>query len=169
MFYLATLTLISLVLNGLDVRLPFRFGSVEGGNAVRPAIYYIVEDIVAVDGFGGIEYRQAFMNRYESSQPFRRMIWNLSVVWMIAFYIFAVVFTIFVFRLPKSAVYAVGWAGPFPLGGVMAFCTILYVQSCLKEERRLKENDADCHQTSTQRRLSETVSQNERTPLLGSI
>lgn len=166
MFYLATLTLISLILNGLSVKLPFQFGSVGKGNVVRPAIYYIVEDVVAVDGFGGIEYREAFMGRYESSMIFRNMIWSLSVVWTTAFYLFAVVFGVLVFRLPTAAVYAVGWAGPFPLGGLMAMGTIFYVQSTLKEERRVKEGNEDVEPASRQH--GSTMSQDERTPLLSS-
>lgn len=166
MFYLATLTLLSLILNGLHVKLPFRFGSVESGNVVRPAIYYIVEDVVAVDGFGGFEYREAFMRRYESSPLFRKMIWRLSVVWMVAFYLFAAVFTALVFHLPKAAVYAVGWAGPFPLGALMALWTIFYVQSSLKEERRLQKSNEDVEPASRQHVSSVGTSQDERTPLL---
>ncbi|TVY32238.1 hypothetical protein LSUB1_G007724 [Lachnellula subtilissima] len=79
MFFLATLTLLSLLLHHLALPLPFRFGSLEPGNALRPAVYYIVEDVVAVDGNGGAEYRQAWTQRYASSAVFRRMIWTLSV------------------------------------------------------------------------------------------
>ncbi|KAE8444081.1 hypothetical protein EG329_000863 [Mollisiaceae sp. DMI_Dod_QoI] len=139
MFFLATLTLLSLTLNGLEIKLPFRFGSVEKGNVVRPAIYYIVEDVVAVDGNGGIEYREAWTRRYENSEVFRKMILELSVVWMLAFYVFAAVFTVLVFWLPKEAVYAVGWAGPFPLVGLMAVWTIFYVKAMLREEETIED------------------------------
>lgn len=168
MFYLATLTLLSLVLNGLNVKLPFRFGSVDSGNVLRPAIYYIVEDVVAVDGSGGIEYRNAFMGRYESSQIFRKMIWTLSVVWMLAFYIFAVIFSILIFRLPRSVVYAVGWAGPFPLGGLMALWTTFYVRSSLKEERKVKEMDEEDY-GHVNRVPALRQDQDESTPLLDDI
>jgi hypothetical protein len=147
MYVVATLTLLSLALNWLGWKLPFRFGSVDAGNVVRPAIYYIVEDVVAVDGGGGVEYREAFVARYDSSPIFRGMIWNLSVVWMLWFYVFAVLFTVLVFTLPKMTVYAVGWAGPFPLAGALAIWTIFFVKSELQRER--KEPVAD-----------------ERTPLL---
>jgi len=64
------------------------------------------------------------------------MIWDLSVMWMLYFYVFAVLFTVLVFTLPKAAVYAVGWAGPFPLAGLMAIWTIFYVKSELRKERK---------------------------------
>jgi hypothetical protein len=165
MFFLATLTLLSLILNGLRVKLPFRFGSVDAGNVLRPAIYYIVEDVVAVDGNGGMEYREAFTARYESSPIFQKMIWTLSVVWMVAFFILAGVFAALVFRLPKTAVYAVGWAGPFPLAGFMAVWTIFYVKSVLKGEKAAKDEDENEPVNGHHGRGSRP-SEDERAPLL---
>jgi hypothetical protein len=168
MYFLATLTLLSLILNGLRVKLPFRFGSLDAGSVVRPAIYYIVEDVVAVDGNGGIEYREAFTARYESSPIFQKMIWRLSVAWMVLFYIFAGLFTALVFRLPMAAVYAVGWASPFPLAGFMAVLTIFYVKSILKEERDAKEGDESRESINGQHTRASGTSDDETTPLLGS-
>lgn len=142
MAYVATLTLLSLVLNALGVRLPFRFGSADAGGDVKPAVYYIVEDVVAVDGNGGVEYRAAWTARYESSAAFRGMIWTLSVVWMVAFYLLAALVGALVMRvLPRDAVYAVGWAGPFPVAGMMAAMTIWYVKRCLRRERKEEEEE----------------------------
>ena len=141
MYLVATLTLLSLILNALKFKLPFRFGSLEAGNVLRPAVYYIVDDVVAVDGGGGIEYRKAFIARYDSSAIFQRIIWDVSVVWMLYFYVFAILFTVLVFTLPKAAVYAVGWAGPFPLAGLMAIWTTFYVKFQLQRERQQLPED----------------------------
>jgi hypothetical protein len=135
MTVVATLTLLSLALNLTAWPLPFRFGSQDPGTVLRPAVYYIVEDVVAVDGGGGIEYREAFCARYESSAVFRRMLFEVSVVWMVAFYVLAGVVTVLVFELPVAAVYAVGWAGPFPLVGLVAVWTTFHVKARLREER----------------------------------
>jgi hypothetical protein len=159
MFFLATLTALSLILNGLNIKLPFRFGSLDAGNVLRPAVYYIVEDVVAVDGNGGIEYREAFTARYNGSPIFRQMIWTLSVLWMVAFYIFSIVFAILVFQLPMAAVYAVGWAGPFPLGGLMAVWTIFYVRFVLEEEENAEVGKSQDGRTPRR--------DDERAPLLG--
>lgn len=134
MFLVATLTLLSLLFNWLEIKIPFRFGSVDKNNIIRPSIFYIVEDIVAVDGEGGIQYRQAFNQRYEESHIFRTMIWKLSVAWMVGFYVLAIFFTILVIKLPVVAVYAVGWAAPFPVAGVMAVATIWFVKGELRRE-----------------------------------
>jgi hypothetical protein len=156
MFFLATLTLLSLLLNFLDIKLPFRFGSVEAGNALRPAVYYIVEDVVAVDGNGGMEYREAFGERYDFSPVFRSMIRNLSIVWMAAFFLLAGLFAVLAFVLPKAAVYAVGWAGPFPLAGLLAVWTIFCVKSQLRREREIEGEHL----------INVAPLEDERTPLL---
>lgn len=161
MFFLATLTAVSLILNGLEVRLPFRFGSMDAGCVVRPAIFYIVEDVVAVDGNGAVEYREAFGARYESSEMFQGMIWTLSVVWMASFYILAAVFTALTFVLPATATYAVGWAGPFPLAGLLAIWTIHYVKSSLRKEGKTEATGNHGNGGS-----ATMPQENERTPLL---
>jgi hypothetical protein len=154
MYMLSTLTLLSLVGNGLGIKLPFRFGSSDPGTVIRPAIFYIVEDVVAVDGNGGIEYREAFNARYENSELFRTMIWNLSVCWMLAFFVLGVVVTVLVLLLPVVSVYAVGWAAPFPIAGLMVLATIFYVKSVLQLE--VKEEDERAERLGT----------DENTPLL---
>ncbi|KAE9367709.1 hypothetical protein N431DRAFT_429026 [Stipitochalara longipes BDJ] len=153
MYMLSTLTLLSLIGNALKIKLPFRFGSSEPGTVIRPAIFYIVEDVVAVDGNGGIEYREAFNARYESSEIFQNMIWNLSVCWMLAFYVMGAVITVLVLVLPVASVYAVGWAGPFPVAGLMVVVTIFYVKSVLRLEGKEEHGD-------------ERVGDDERAPLL---
>jgi hypothetical protein len=167
MFLVATLTLLSLLLNWLEIKLPFRFGSLDRGNVLRPAIFYIVEDVVSVDGEGGMEYRKAFGARYEESHTFRSMIWKLSVVWMVAFYAMAVLFTVLCLALPVAAVYAVGWAAPFPLAGLLAVGTIFYVKRELRKERNEEEEYGEDGE-SLQDESPDAPLHNERTPLLSS-
>lgn len=162
MYFLASLTALSLLLNALGVTLPFRFGSMDAGTVVRPTIYYIVEDVVAVDGNGGMKYREAFGARYDSSPVFRNMIRTLSVVWCLAFFALAAWFTVLVFTLPVVAVYCVGWAGPFPLAGMLALWTIYYVKACLREE--IKLDNGGINATGG----AQGQNQDERTALLSS-
>jgi hypothetical protein len=141
MLLLAILLLISLVLNVLDVKAPFRLGSTGRGEAeVRPAIFYVVEDVVAVDGNGGEKYRTAFNERYASSLVFREMLFRLSVAWMLVLFIAGACLTAMIWTMSgrgtDSQMIALGisWAGPFALGGVLAWSTIIYVQACLRME-----------------------------------
>jgi hypothetical protein len=159
MFILATLTLLSLILNWTGIELSFRLGSIEKAKPVNPALYYIISDVVAVDGNGGLAYRQALSERYGSSQVFRNMIWTLSVVWMVSFYILAGICAGLVWVLPVAAVYAVGWAGPFPVAGVLAGWTIWYVRGVLRVEGREEEG----------RQGRNGGGEGERAPLLGNM
>lgn len=122
---------------------------------------------MAVDGNGGIAYREAFTARYDGSPIFQKMIWTLSVAWMVAFYVFAGIFTALSFKLPKAAVYAVGWAGPFPLAGFMAVLTIFYVKSMLKVERDAEDRAENHESINGQHRQALAPSEDERAPLLG--
>lgn len=167
MFLVATLTFLSLALNWLEIRIPFRFGSVDKGNILRPAIFYIVEDVVAVDGEGGMEYRQAFNSRYEESRIFREMIWKLSVAWMMGFYLLTILVAILVMKLPVAAVYAVGWAAPFPIAGLMAMATIYFVKGELRREREEEEYDGVDGERLEDESPDAPLLNNERTPLLG--
>lgn len=140
---LATLLLLSLALNTFGIKTPIRLGSSGKGDAeVRPAIFYVVEDVVAVDGNGGAEYRTAWNARYADSKIFRSMIYNLSVVWMLVFYAAGTGLTVLIWVLGEKGADAqmvalgMAWAGPFILGGLLAWGTILYVQRCLRMERK---------------------------------
>ncbi|KAK6442364.1 hypothetical protein LTR95_001410 [Oleoguttula sp. CCFEE 5521] len=113
---------------------PFRLSSVPKGAQVRPGIYSIIEDVVAVDGSGGTDFREALNKRYEASHIFRAMLRRLGLFWSLGAQGFAVVCTILVFTLQKDGAYAVGWAAPFIWAGVWTLLTIWYVKKMLKVE-----------------------------------
>ena len=117
--------------------------AVGGGDGTsKVGVILLLDGVAAVDGNGGIEYREAFNARYEGSEVFRNMIWNLSVCWMLAFYVLGAVVIVLVLELPVASVYAVGWAGPFPVAGLMVVTTIFYVKSVLRLEGK-EENGGD--------------------------
>ncbi|KAL4246813.1 hypothetical protein ABKN59_008036 [Abortiporus biennis] len=65
-------------------RLPVRISSFQPGHLLPPLTYTLVEDIVAVDGGGGLEFRQAWRHRYEESRVMRKLLRDLSLVWGIS-------------------------------------------------------------------------------------
>lgn len=67
---------------GLGFRTPFRISSLPRGVAMRPGIYTIIEDIIAVDTGSGRLYREALDARYEASPLFRRMLYQLNLFWV---------------------------------------------------------------------------------------
>jgi len=62
---------------------PFRISSVPKGDLMRPAIYPLLEDIIAVDGKGGTRFRERLDQRYKASPPFRGMLHRVTILWAI--------------------------------------------------------------------------------------
>lgn len=144
---LGSILLLSLILNGLEVLAPFRLGSTGRHEAsVRPAIFYVVEDIVAVDGGGGAEYRVAWNARYASSKVFREMIFTLSITWMVGFFVVGGGLVGMIWGVEGGedvmmAVLGVCWGLPFLLGAVGAWRTVGFVKGCLRREGDEEEGE----------------------------
>ena len=68
-------------LSAMHVRAPFRFSSIGKGELLKPAVYVIAEDVVAVDAKQGDVFRSQWKGRYESSQPFRNLLTQLDLLW----------------------------------------------------------------------------------------
>lgn len=114
---------------------PFRLSSIPKGAQLRPCVYTIIEDVCAVDGSGGTDFREALNRRYEASHVFRTMLRRLGVFWAAGAEGMAVVCTILIFTVSENAAYAIGWSVPFGWAGVWTVCTIYYVKGELKREK----------------------------------
>lgn len=127
----------------LHITSPIRMSSLPAGAPLRPGIYSIIEDVVAVDGSGGTAYRERLNARYDASHIFRQMLHRLTLFWAIGAEVMAVVMTILIFTLEKDAAYTVGWSVPFIWAGVWALGTLWYVKKDLKLERERWGNEID--------------------------
>jgi hypothetical protein len=89
---------------------PFRISSTHKGEAVRPGIYYIVEDIVAVNSGGGRPFREGLAARYKASPIFRKMIRDQSLFWSIPGLLVAAACTVVVVinEVPEPVSYGIG-------------------------------------------------------------
>ena len=65
-----------------EVPAPFRISSIPKGSPMRPALYPLLEDIVAVDGKGGSKFRDRLDQRYKASPPFRAMLHRVTMLWV---------------------------------------------------------------------------------------
>lgn len=119
----------------MKIRSPLRISSMPKGTELRPGIYNIIEDIVAVDGSGGTAFRERLNARYEASHIFRQMLHRLTLFWAIGAEAMAVLTTILVFTLSDDAAYTVGWSAPFVWAGIWTLGTIWYVKKDLKLEQ----------------------------------
>jgi len=122
------------ILRVLGVRAPCRISSLPIGAPLRPGIYAYIEDIVAVDGSGGTEFRQRLNLRYQASKGFREMLHRLTLFWAIGAIGIAIVTAAIVFTIQRDAAYVVGWTLPFLWAAIWTAITIPWVQHCLKQE-----------------------------------
>lgn len=119
-----------------QVPAPCRISSIPKGAQLRPGIYNLIEDVVAVDGSGGTAYREALNKRYEASHVFRAMLRRMGIFWAIGAEGMAVVTTVLVFTIQHEAAYCVGWSAPFVWAGVWTLITYFYVKKKLREEKK---------------------------------
>ncbi|KAK3718848.1 hypothetical protein LTR37_004764 [Vermiconidia calcicola] len=135
-FVFGTELMIVDILRYFEVPAPCRMSSIPKGAQLRPGIYSIIEDICAVDGSGGTEFRENLNRRYEASHMFRSMLRRLGEFWAFGAQATAVVTTILVYTLGEDAAYVVGWSLPFVWAGFATWFTIWYVRRKLGQEKK---------------------------------
>ncbi|CAJ2506464.1 Uu.00g005940.m01.CDS01 [Anthostomella pinea] len=138
LYVFGTLLLVIDVCRYFHVPAPVRLSSVPRGSQLRPGIYPLIEDICAVDGSGGTDFRIALDKRYEASHVFRTMLRRLGIFWAVGSEGCAVMMTILIFSLNNTDIaYAIGWGVPFVWAGIWAAATTWYVSRELKKEETL--------------------------------
>jgi hypothetical protein len=96
---------------------PFRISSTPKGEPVWPGIYYIVEDIIAVNARGGRPFREGMASRYRASPVFRKMLRDLSWFWAIGGLVMAAACTVVVVidPVPEAVAYGIGTYSLLPV------------------------------------------------------
>ena len=89
------------------LKAPVRMSSLPRGSSLRPGIYAFIEDVVAVDGSGGTEFRQRLNLRYQASKRFRQMLHRLTLFWALGALAIASATTVVIFTVEKDAAYVV--------------------------------------------------------------
>jgi len=123
---------------------PFRISSTAKGEKVLPGIYYIAEDIVAVNAGGGRPFREGWAARYNASPIFQKMIRDQSWFWSIPALVIAIACTVVVciHPVPKAVAYGIGWGVPFVWAGIWAAITVPWVRSVMAKEKKDWEEDS---------------------------
>ncbi|KAK1774249.1 hypothetical protein QBC45DRAFT_46053 [Copromyces sp. CBS 386.78] len=114
---------------------PCRISSVPKGGRVPPLVFTIVEDIVAVDGAGGKEYRRAINARYEVSKRFREMIARQNWFWGVGALVDGVATMIIIWTVPQEIAYGVAWASPLIFSAIWTVITVIWVRRDLRREK----------------------------------
>ncbi|KAJ0311213.1 hypothetical protein COL5a_002371 [Colletotrichum fioriniae] len=66
----------------IPIKIPFRINSDPKGTRLKPIVYYAAEDFFAVDGAQNREFRKKYVERYDKSMMFRKMILELTLFWI---------------------------------------------------------------------------------------
>lgn len=95
------------VLRLAGFRAPVRISSLPRGSPLRPGIYSIIEDVCAVDGSGGTEFRQRLNLRYMASHYFRQMLHRITLFWGFGSCAIATATTVVIFTTSRDVAYVV--------------------------------------------------------------
>jgi len=78
--FLGLVLAISSICTAFEFKTPFVISSLPAESYFRPVVYFIIEDIIAVEGGGAYEFRKRISKRYESSPMFRRLMQHLNLL-----------------------------------------------------------------------------------------
>jgi hypothetical protein len=127
-----------MLLTGLfpnKLKVPFRVSSLPSWKPLPPFAYFYVEDVVAVDGGGCTEFRQAWRVRYEESLPMRRHIRNVSLYWGISGCALGGVLVATAWVAPTDTAYGLSWSMPWLWIMLSGFAQIVWTNRLLVQER----------------------------------
>ncbi|KAE8388173.1 hypothetical protein BDV23DRAFT_174115 [Aspergillus alliaceus] len=134
-FIFALEMLVFEVLYVLKKPAPFRISSIPKGDPMRPAIYPLLEDIVAVDGKGGTEFRTRLDQRYKTSPPFREMLHRVTMLWAVPQVVVAGGTLAGIVIADSELAYTLGWSVPAIWAGIWVLLTVICVRLDLRRER----------------------------------
>jgi hypothetical protein len=93
----------------MDLNTPVTLSSTRRGTKMRPGVFVLIEDVVAVDGAGGTVYRAALVARYNASPSFRKLLRDLNWFWGLGSLLAAVATTLVVYLVDnEDVVFALG-------------------------------------------------------------
>lgn len=145
--YIQTLTSVQIFFTWVFARFtnaksPMKFSSLAKGTRMRNALFTIIEDVVAVDGGGGKEYRAAWNERWLASRDIRRLLDNAALLWGISGTVVGVACIAVIALIDDKAVdWVMGWIVPPVWAAVMAMMTINLTRATLKRERENWKED----------------------------
>ncbi|KAK7676645.1 hypothetical protein QCA50_020388 [Cerrena zonata] len=117
-------------------RLPFRVSSFPPRHPLPPLTYTLVEDVIAVDGGGGLEFRQAWRYRYEASLVMRTLLRDLALFWGISGVLIAIALIIVAWMTSHDIGYGLGYGMPWLWAFASTGITIVWVRKELERERK---------------------------------
>lgn len=120
----------------MHMRAPFRISSVAKGEFIRPGLYTLLEDVIAVDFGQGYVFRTDFNERWEASPIFRRLLFRLSILWSLPGLLVPGICIVTIFTTDIEIGFAVGWGLPYLWIVLWIALTMIVVGRGLNEEKQ---------------------------------
>ncbi|OCK75858.1 hypothetical protein K432DRAFT_385893 [Lepidopterella palustris CBS 459.81] len=124
-----------LIITIIPFPLPFRISSDAKGVRCKPAVYYVVEDFIAVDAGQGRSFREEWRARYDASPIFRKLIWEMNLWWILGCGVFMGALAGVTWGVEFAIAYGVSLALIFIWIGVWALLSWGWVRWRLRLER----------------------------------
>ena len=127
--------LVAQILTATNTGYPFRFSSMPKGGIVRPAVYSLTEDVVAVEAGQGTEFREVLNQRYLASAPIRRLMREMDLLWGVSGVAVAIAVVVMIWELNSvDAAWVVGWTVPWGWTVICALITVVRTKAALRNE-----------------------------------
>ncbi|KAF8883762.1 hypothetical protein CPB84DRAFT_1789755 [Gymnopilus junonius] len=124
-------------------KLPFRCSSDPPGVPMKPAVFYLIEDVASVDFRHQREFRRALYARWTASPPFQHLMASVTLFWVISSTVYIGATAAVTFNTPLN--FAFGWTlgQLFIWAGVSAIICRMIVKISLKKEREWWEREKE--------------------------
>lgn len=116
--------------------LPFRVSSDAKGERCKPFVYYVIEDFMAVDTGMKRKYREELRARWNASQIFRTMIWQINLWWTVGGAIFMGALAAMTWKLDFEIAYGLSFGLIFLWMGLWALGTLFWMLRGLEKEQQ---------------------------------
>jgi len=114
---------------------------------MKPAVFYLIEDVASVDFKYGREFRRSLHDRWNASPPFQRLMMHLTLYWTISAAVYCGVTAAVSWTTPLDFAFAWTLGQLFVWARVSAFGGKILANKGLRYERkwwaREMENKAD--------------------------
>lgn len=123
------------ILAQYNIPQPCRISSIQRGEPFRPALYYIIEDLTAVDGGAGARFRDELAERWNASTPFQTLIYKMG--WILGFsgLAMALIELLFMMTMPIDIFFGLSWVIFWTWAGYITYYCIRYTRASLLAER----------------------------------
>jgi len=137
-------TCLPLLLTGLfphRIRVPFRVSSLPPREPLPPLTYTYVEDIIAIDGHGGLAFRDAWRKRYEASIVMRKLLRDVALLWGFGGVLVAGALIAIAWTTSENVGYGLGYGVPWIWAGISAAWTVWWARKMLRREKEEWESE----------------------------